>query len=288
VVSQREEEILRNARSLREKEHRLRPSLRLKTLSEAQAFTQTRGIVSVFGGNELPSIVSAFLGREWKPSGKGFTSWLEWWSIKIQGKSLGRTIPQLEQAGDIVSTRIFRKSKTLVSRPLWSILDPIVKHYRDQASERETFSKTDWNILEFIGEHGPIRTDRLRTELNLEDKSKTASFHSSLSKLESFALIVGSEDPKPERHLHANIWSSWKTRTRQGAGAGRLSYRDATEQLLMKTIDSAIIAPEKDVGKWFQWKQSCLEAKTRLLDSGRILQADNLLVTARANRTLAH
>jgi len=283
MASKREEKILKNARSLREEEHKLRPLLRLTTLPQAEEFVQKRGLVSVLGGNELPSIISAFLGREWKPSGRGFSSWLEWWSIKIEGKSLGRVLPRLEQASNVVSNRIFRKSKTLVSRPLWPVVDPIVKRYRDQALKHAIFSELDWKLLEFIDERGPARTDRLRASLDLRDKSKTAQFHDSLSKLECYALIVGAEDPNPERHLHANIWSSWKTKTRHEVGNRSLSYQDAVEQLLLKTIDSAIMALEKDVGKWFQWKRSCLEAKARLLDSGRILQADNFLVTARVD-----
>src|SRR6266704_7014735 len=98
MASKREEKILKNARVLRAKEHKLHQPLRLTTLSQAEQFVQDRGLVSVLGGNELPSIVSAFLGREWRPSGRGFSSWLEWWSIKIEGKSLGRVLPRLEQA----------------------------------------------------------------------------------------------------------------------------------------------------------------------------------------------
>src|SRR6266849_1073363 len=133
-------ELLRKARRLREKEHRLRPSLKLRTLEEIQQFIHARGIVSVFGGNELPSVISAIMGREWKPSKKGFTGWGDWWSIKISGQSAGHALGELDRAEDILGTRIFRHSKTLVSHSLWPILDPIVKHHHELLIKEKIFS----------------------------------------------------------------------------------------------------------------------------------------------------
>ncbi len=64
---------------------------------------------------------------------------------------------------------------------------------------------------------------------------------------------------------------------------GMVTHRlDAVEQLLSKTMDAVILAPEREVEKWFQWKESALEAKEKLLDSGRILQAGDFLVAPRA------
>src|SRR5437867_3549789 len=228
MASKREEKILKDARSLREKEHKLRPPLRLTTLPQAEEFVQDRRLVSVLGGNELPSMISAFLGREWKPSGRGFSSWLEWWSLKVSGESLGRVLPQLERSKMVVPTRIFRRSRTLVSPLLWPILTPIIRHFEAE-SNTEAFSELESSILEFIGRIGPIRTDKLRDELGLRGKSDSRKFHLSLSMLESYALILGSEDPHPERHLHANIWSHWKTVAPETRGKTSLSYEDAVK-----------------------------------------------------------
>jgi hypothetical protein len=282
MLSRREERILKNANILRQKEHRLRPSLRLGTIREAEKFVHNRGLVSVLGGNELPSIISAFLGREWKPTGKGFTSWNEWWSLKISGQNLGNALAQIDRAKGVVSTRIFRKSKTLVSQKLWPILQPIVAYHSDLASRHEILSQPDWRILQFIQDNGPTRTDHLRRDLNLGGKSNTTRFHSSLSRLESYALIIGHEDPHPEKHMHANIWRAWGAVVGRNVNHEGFSYQDAVEELLSRTMDAVILAPEKEVEKWFRWQQPCLEAKEKLLDSGSILQAGNFLVTPRA------
>src|SRR6266849_8654900 len=161
-------ELLRKARRLREKEHRLRPSLKLRTLEEIQQFIHARGIVSVFGGNELPSVINTIMGREWKPSKKGFTGWGDWWSIEISGKSAGHTLGELDRAKDILGTRIFRHSKTLISHNLWPILDPIVKHNHELLVTGKILSDMEKKIVEFLKAEGPTRTDHLRTRLKLE------------------------------------------------------------------------------------------------------------------------
>lgn len=281
MVSQREEKILKNARSLRQEEHRLRPSLKLHTIRDAEVFVKSHGLVSVLGGNELPSIISAYLGREWKPSGTGFTGWLDWWSLKVSGQHLGRALSQLDRARNIVPTRIFRRSKTLISRQLSATLDPIVRHFSNLASKHEILSQQEWTILDFIHDNGPVRTDKLRQKLGLRGKNYTAPFHTSLQKLESYALVIGTEDPHPEKHLHANVWHDWATQVVRHGPSREFTYQDSVEQLLSKTMDAVILVPEREVGKWFLWKQSALEAKEKLLDSGGIIQAGNYLVTPR-------
>ncbi len=276
----RAQEILRKARQLREQEHRLRPGLRLRTLSEIQEYIRDRGIVSVFGGNELPSIISSILGREWKPTGKGFTSWEDWWSLKISGQSAGRALGQLERTEDILSTRIFRQSKTLVSERLWPVLDPIVKHYQELAANHKILSELEWNILGLLADKGPTRTDHLRSQLDLEGKQFTRPFHRALSRLEAYGLILGNEDPKPERHLHANIWQLWTRRVHVEKNPS--SYQEALKTLLEKTIDTCVLAPVAGVGKWFQWNGYLSEAIRNLVSDAKVLEVEGHYVAARA------
>jgi hypothetical protein len=275
----RTREILRKARQVREQEHRLRSSLRLQTLSEIQEFIRDRGIVSILGGNELPSVISAILGREWKPTGKGFTSWEDWWSLKISGQSAGRALGQLERTEDILSTRIFRQSKTLVSERLWPVLDPIVKHYWELAANHQILSEIEWKILKLLDSKGPTRTDHLRSQLDLEGKQFTGRFHRALSRLEAYGLILGYEDPKPERHLHANIWQVWTRRVHVDKNPS--SYQEALATLLEKTIDACVLAPAGGIGKWFQWNGHLTEAAGDLARNKKILEVDEFLVAAR-------
>ena len=278
----RAQEILRKARQLREQEHRVRPDLRLQTLGEIQLFIRDRVIVSVLGGNELPSVISAILGREWKPTGKGFTSWQDWWSVKISGQSAGRILGELERTEDILSTRIFRQSKTLVSERLWPVLDPIVRHYQQLTANHKTLSDMERKILKLLDNKGPTRTDHLRSQLDLEGKQFTGRFHRALSHLESYGLILGYEDPKPKRHLHANIWQVWTRRVQ--VGKSPFSYQEALATLLEKTIDACVFAPVAGMGKWFQWNGHISETIRDLVSDGGVLEVDGYYVAARVGK----
>ena len=279
--------LLRKAQAVREQEHRLKPSLRLKTTEEVVDFIHEKGLVSMLGGNELPGLISALLGKPWKPTGKGFTSWLEWWDIRVSGRDAGHLVMEIPRRKDIIGTRIFRNTKSFVSDRLWPILDPIVRHDQELADRHEILSQTEWKILDTLEDNGPTRTDRLRASLKLQGKQHTAKFHRALAQLENRGLIVGYEDPNPEKHLHAAIWHLWRQRigsTRKVVEA--LPYEKALSELLERTLDACVIAPEEQAGKWFIWNGQLMKAKEKLVASGKILRAGSFLVTGRiASRT---
>ena len=253
----------------------------MKTPEEIYKFIPDRGLVSALGGNELPGFISAILGRPWKPSAKGFGGWNDWWSIKISGQSVARVSGAIERREDILAARIFRRTKTFVSKELWPTLDTIVKHHQDPTVKARTFSDLELNLLETIETERSIRTDRLRKQLKLEGKENNSKFHRALANLESYALIIGAEDPHPERHLHANIWQTWDTRTSKGMGGASLSYPDALGKLLEKTIDACVLAREDQVEKWFQWSTDMEAVKEGVVKEGFVVRAGAFLVTPR-------
>jgi hypothetical protein len=265
---------------VRVREHRLRPSLRLKTQAEIINFIHEKGLVSTLGGNELPSLISAILGKPWKPSAKGFTGWTDWWSTKISGHPVAYISREIERREDILATRIFRRTKTFVSSKLWPILDPIVKHYQNPGTKRKLFSNTEQRIMETIEKAGPIRTDHLRKSLKLEAKHNNSKFHRSLRNLESYALIVGFEDPHPEKHLHANIWQTWNARTREARGSDDLSYDEALAKLLVKTVDACVFAKKDQIPRWFEWSSDMQAALDQELVDGTIQKFDHYVVSS--------
>ena len=136
-------------------------------------------------------------------------------------------------------------------------------------------------ILESIESEGSIRTDYLRKKLKLEDKENNSRFHRSLNTLESYALIVGVEDPNPEKHLHANIWQTWDTRTRQGKRPFNLSYNEALGKLLVKTVDACILVLEDQMPGWFKWSSDMQETKQQSLKDGTILKSGRYLISTK-------
>jgi hypothetical protein len=275
---------VKKAEEIRIQEHRLKPSLRFKTQKEIPDFIHDKGLVSALGGNELPSFISAILGRPWKPSARGFTSWNEWWSIKISGQPVARVSREIEGRKDILATRIFRRTKTFVSDRLWPVLDTIVKHHQNPAVKRERFSELERKLLDTIETEESIRTDQLRKKLRLQGKMNNSRFHRALTNLESYVLIVGVEDPRPEKHLHANIWQTWDKRTSDLIDRANFSYTEALANLLEKTVDVCVLAREDQIRKWFEWSADMEEVKEDLLKDERILSAGPFLLPSRVLR----
>jgi len=274
-------QLIENAHEIRVREHRLKTSLRLRTTEDIHRFIHDEGLVSFLGGNELPSFISAILGRTWKPSANGFTGWNDWWSVKISGQPVAQVSREVDDRNDILATRIFRRTKTFVSNRIWPVLDPVVKRHKELVQKGEILSVLEQQLLKTIEGEGSIRTDRLRKKLKLEAKENNSKFHRALTSLESYALIIGVEDPHPEKHLHANIWQTWETRTRGGIDRAGLSYEKALAKLLEKTIDACVLAREDQVGKWFQWSADMKEVAKELLLNEAILKAGPYLVSSR-------
>ncbi len=275
------DQLVKKAEEIRQREHRLKPSLRLKTQSEIVNFVHDMGLVSALGGNELPSLISAVIGKAWRPSSKGFSGWLDWWSLKIEGKQIARISSEIERRDDILASRVFRRTKTFVSDKLWPVLDSIVRHQSELVAKGKILSALERKLLETVEAEGPIRTDQLRKRLKLEARENNYKFHRSLTNLEGYALIVGAEDPHPEKHLHANIWQTWEKRTHNLAAHATPSYQESVSRLLEASIEACVIIREDQIRKWFEWSTDTEAAKENLLQSGKFRRADSYLVTSR-------
>jgi hypothetical protein len=269
------------AKRIRDTEHRLKLSLRLRTRGAIVEFVHSKGLVSALGGNELPSLISAILGRQWTPSRKGFAGWTEWWSIEIDGDQLPRAMGEVERRSDILASRFFRRSKTLVSHTIWPILDPIVEHHKTLATKERAFSNLELKLMETIESEGSIRTDHLRKKIKQDGKENNAKFHRSLVNLECRGLIVGFEDPHPESHLHANVWQTWADRTRSTRKSPSFSYEEAIVELLKKTIETSILVREDQIKRLFAWTVDFEPVTNRLVNDGTILRAGGYLIPSR-------
>ncbi len=156
-----------------------------------------------------------------------------------------------------------------------------MEHHQDPEVKGRTLSDLELKILESIESEGSIRTDRLRKKLKLKAKENNSKFHRSLNNLESYALIVGVEDPNPEKHLHANIWQTWADRTQKGKSHSSLSYSEALSKLLVKTVDACILAREDQIPRWFKWSSDTEAAKEQLLLNGAILKSGQYIVSTK-------
>ena len=198
--------------------------------------------------------------------------------MRISGQPIARASREIEARNDILASRLFRRTKTLVSNKVWPSLDPIVRHHSELLEKGEILSDLERGLIRTIEQERSIRTDHLRKTLGLEAKENNSRFHRALTNLENYALIVGVEDPLPEKHLHANMWQTWESKTSRGARA-HLSYDDGLADLLEITINACVLAPESEVAKWFPWGKDMNAAKQELLDRNRVLKEGSFLVS---------
>ena len=207
--------------------------------------------------------------------------------MKIQDQRISLVFGEIERREDVLASRIFRNSKSLVSSNLWPTLDVIVRHHKQLAEKEKLLSAIERKILSTVESDGPIRTDVLRQHLRLEGKEHNYKFHRSLANLENYSFIVGAEDPKPEKHLHANVWQTWEERTGKIADSNDLSYTEAVEQLLAKSIETCVLANELQIRKWFPWKHDTEAAKAELLRKRTIARINSHLLKRETVETLS-
>ncbi len=194
---------------------------------------------------------------------------------------LPRVFGEIERREDILASRIFRRSKTLVSDRLWPILDPIVERHETLLTKGKTLSRLEFNLMKTIKAEGSIRTDHLRNKLKLEHRKNNYRFHRSLANLEIYGLIAGAEDAHPERHLHANIWQTWEKRVNRQAISSGFSYSEALSKFLEKCIDACILAREDQISRWFEWEESLKPTAEALLNDGAVLRAGSYLISSK-------
>ena len=134
--------LIKKAQAIRDREHRLKPSLRLKNEAEMIQFIHGKGLVSVLGGNELPSIINAVLGKSWKPSAKGFKGWLDWWALNIEGRQVRRVIGDIERRNDILATRNRQGHKDIRIQQALAPCRPHSQTSKRATRERGRYSQT--------------------------------------------------------------------------------------------------------------------------------------------------
>ncbi len=96
-------------------------------------------------------------------------------------------------------------------------------------------------------------------------------------------MIVGVEDPYPEKHLHANIWQTWKTRTNEERGRDNTSYREALATLLGRTIDACVLVSEDQIPRWFKWSSDMQAVKDQSLLDGTIVKSGRYLISSKVS-----
>jgi hypothetical protein len=235
---------------------RLTPDRTLRTLDEAEAFLRDRGLLTRTADSALPSLYEACHEDAYKPGGGGFASWpaTKWpW------------FGELATREDVFRLNVHRGKNLLVTREVAGLLDPICR----SELERMARDAVDWRLmLDHLADAGPSLREDLRTELELKPKELKAILYP----LELCGAVVSRTlvlETAHGGHEHVSEFARWDQVFPEPAEGGGF------DELLVAAVRAAVVAPERELGRWFSWRWY-FDADTvdRLVLAGRLERPD--------------
>ena len=244
-------------------ECRLTPDRALQTLDEAEEFLRDRGLLTRTTDSALPSLFEACHEEPYARGSRGFGQWpatkFPWFG------QLGR----LGARGLILA--IHRGKSLLVTDELAELLDPIC---RAELLRMEGEDESRARLLRHLADAGPSELGDLQTELALTPKE----LKSLRSPLERCGAVVAQSIVYEEPHRHTSLLARWDQVRPTPSGAS--DPRQALADLLCAGVRAAVVAPERELARWFSWRwywdDSLLD---ELLRTGRLARVDGHVAT---------
>ena len=240
-------------------ECRLTPDRALETLDDAEAFLLDRGMLTRTTDSALPSLFEACHEDAYAPGSPGFGQWpatkFPWFG-------------ELGERGYLI-LKVHRGKSLLVTDDVAALLDPIVRAELVRMEE----SAPDWAmLLGHLAAAGPSTLDDLQTELGLKPKELKAIRYP----LERCGAVVARSlvYAAGEGHAHTAELSRWD-QAFPAADDGGVSTDQALADLVVAGVRAAVVAPERELGKWFSWPWYWDDASLdALVRDGRLERVD--------------
>jgi hypothetical protein len=229
---------LQELRERRAYECRLTPDRALETLDEAEAFLVDRGLLTRTADGALPSLFEACHEDPYAPASSGFGTWpaTKWpW------------FGELAERGYLV-LKVHRGKSLLVTDHVARLLDPIC-HAELSRMDR---TDEDWTpLLRHLAAAGPSTLEDLQTELSLKPKDLKAI----RSPLERCGAVVSRSVVLETGggHVHSSELARWD-QVHSSSGDVGVHLHQALADLLVAAVSAAVIAPERDLRRWFSWQ----------------------------------
>lgn len=215
---------------------RLTPDRALESIDEAAAFLEDRGMLTLTLDSSLPSLFEACHEEPYKTGSRGFGLWPKTkypWAFELAARALAV---------------LLHRGKTLyLSRAVAVIVDPLCRAGLAEAEEG-THGRDAQRLVRHLAKAGPSLADDLKLELGLDPKRLRAARLA----LECVGALVslGEMLPAGGGHVHASRIYRWDQRYE-----GRRGKREAAlDALLVAGVRAAVLAPEREVARWFSWR----------------------------------
>lgn len=214
---------------------RLTPDRALETLDEAEEFLRERGLLTRTADSALPSLFEACHEEPYARDKPGFGQWpatkFPWFG-------------QLGARGHLVLA-VHRGKNLLVTDAIADLLDPICRAELARMEEADE----DWaRLLRHLADAGPSELDDLQAELGLASRE----LKSLRSPLERCGAIVARSIVYEEPHRHTSLLQRWDQAHPEPSG--ETDPRRALGELLCAGVRAAVVAPERELARWFSWR----------------------------------
>jgi hypothetical protein len=239
---------------------RLTPDRALATLDDAEAFLQDRGMLTRTTDSALPSLFEACHEEPYAPDRRGFGQWpatkFGWFG-------------ELGERGYLI-LKVHRGKNLIVTSEVAALLDPVCRAELERM-EREV---ADWAlVLRHLAAAGPSTLDDLQTELGLKPKELKAIRYP----LELCGAVVARSLVYAAGAGHAHTaelarWDQVQPEPTDGRGV---------DDVLVAGVRAAVVAPEREVPRWFSWRWLTDDSVVdRLVAEGRLERPEPGWVTA--------
>lgn len=225
---------------------RLTPDRALMSIDDAHAFLRERGLLTRTPDSALPSFFGACHEEPYAPRSRGFGSW---------PKTKYPWYFELARRPDVHELKVHRGKSILLTDETLALVDPLC---RNELARRE-----EDVLLRHLEAAGPSMLDDLQAELGLSARVLKAL----RAELERCGAVVSRElriGLPDGHHRHTSELLRYDQAYPEAAASP-----GGVETLIAAAVRAAVLAPEREVQRWFSWSVGA-EVIEELVSDGQI------------------
>lgn len=245
----------------------------LETFDDAVVFLLDRGMLTRTPDCALPSLFAACQERPYRTGAKGFAGWpaTKWWWARA-----------LEQTDGVAVLKVHNGKNLLLSPRVLALVDPICRAELERFLMQPAVSEQDRlarRLLEHLAATGPSSLDSVQVELSLHSRALRSLRHP----LERCGVLVSRQVVGSTEQGHVHSSELWRyDQLVPDPIAERRDPADALEDLVVAGVGAAVLAPERELARWFSWRWYARpDLVQRLIDTGRAVRMDGGFVACR-------
>jgi hypothetical protein len=234
-------------------ECRLTPDRALESLDEAETFLRDRGLLTRTPDSSLPSLYEACHEEAYAPGAGGFGDW---------PRTKWRWAGALAERSGVFVLKIHRGKSIFLTAETAALADPIC---RAEIARMEAADPVWARLLGHLRAAGPSELEDVQTELGLTAKElKNLRYP-----LERCGAIVSRQvvlETSGGGHRHTSELARWD-HVFPAPAEGTTELDD----LIVAGVRAAVVAPERELARWFSWPQRFRAGLVdELVENGRL------------------